>query len=77
MNARDSSSTNVLKRDLSSNISLMLLKLEDYGNAIVEAKTCIGYDRSWYKVCHFMSWCIESLFVLNIKMLLYTSEYTA
>ena len=55
----------------------MLLKLEDYGNAIVEAKTCIGYDRSWYKVCHFMSWCIESLFVLNIKMLLYTSECTA
>ena len=50
VNARKFSSTNELKRDLSSNISLMLLKLDDCGNAIKEAEICIEYDKSWYKV---------------------------
>ena len=48
--SRNFSSTIELKRDLSSNISLMFFKLKDYGSALQEAEKCIGYDKSWYKV---------------------------
>ncbi|XP_066919691.1 uncharacterized protein [Clytia hemisphaerica] len=38
-----------LKRELSSNISLMHLTLNNYGDAVNEAKSCIRLDSSWFK----------------------------
>jgi len=39
-----------LKRDLSSNVSLMNFRLENFNKAKISAEDCIKLDPSWYKV---------------------------
>lgn len=39
-----------LKRDLSSNVSLVNFRLQNYNKAKTSAEACIKIDPNWYKV---------------------------